>query len=624
VSQTRRIPALDGLRGLAVVAVVIYHAWPEVLPGGWIGVSVFFTLSGYLISGIVVREHELTGRSMAAFWRRRARRLLPAALATTVATVVAVGLIDSDALAGTAREGAAATAYVHNWWSAATTGGYWEIFDSTPRPLAHMWSLSIEEQVYLLWPLLLVALGLRRALGAGTVVVVIGVAVWWGSADAYYATPFRFAEVLAGALVAAVVIERPAFKIGGAPAAIAGLGLLAATATLSESDPIVAKGALLVVALAAAVVVGWARTSPVADRFLGDRVLRWLGTRSYAIYLFHWPVLVLLAAPPVVAIVVTLVLAEISGRLLEGPVRSGRLVARPLGVLGSVSAVAAVALLAVAAAAPGEVSDDQVAAAMAAQLATTTTTTTAVATTTTAALSPTAVDETTTTTTTEPPPTPYQLPADPIALLVGDSTGYVVEPAFKAWIEASGGSALPGANVSCSPLFSATEHDYWSTSGFGPFETPCRPEIVEGIDLVVLIDHGVVFMDHHNGHTDTWTDISQPDMYDAVSAEYQLLVAQTAAVGAHLILTTPPTPVIPEMLDERAESGDRRMAAYRQILLDTAASGEHVELVDIGPIIQANPDRYPRTDGLHLDPDTGAVNMIVDLLGPLVAFAPAE
>ncbi len=624
MSQTRRIPALDGLRGLAVVAVVIYHAWPEVLPGGWIGVSVFFTLSGYLISGIVVREHELTGRSMAAFWRRRARRLLPAALATTVATVVAVGLIDSDALAGTAREGAAATAYVHNWWSAATTGGYWEIFDSTPRPLAHMWSLSIEEQVYLLWPLLLVALGLRRALGAGTVVVVIGVAVWWGSADAYYATPFRFAEVLAGALVAAVVIERPAFKIGGAPAAIAGLGLLAATATLSESDPIVAKGALLVVALAAAVVVGWARTSPVADRFLGDRVLRWLGTRSYAIYLFHWPVLVLLAAPPVVAIVVTLVLAEISGRLLEGPVRSGRLVARPLGVLGSVSAVAAVALLAVAAAAPGEVSDDQVAAAMAAQLATTTTTTTAVATTTTAALSPTAVDETTTTTTTEPPPTPYQLPADPIALLVGDSTGYVVEPAFKAWIEASGGSALPGANVSCSPLFSATEHDYWSTSGFGPFETPCRPEIVEGIDLVVLIDHGVVFMDHHNGHTDTWTDISQPDMYDAVSAEYQLLVAQTAAVGAHLILTTPPTPVIPEMLDERAESGDRRMAAYRQILLDTAASGEHVELVDIGPIIQANPDRYPRTDGLHLDPDTGAVNMIVDLLGPLVAFAPAE
>ena len=624
MSQTRRIPALDGLRGLAVVAVVIYHAWPEVLPGGWIGVSVFFTLSGYLISGIVVREHELTGRSMAAFWRRRARRLLPAALATTVATVVAVGLIDSDALAGTAREGAAATAYVHNWWSAATTGGYWEIFDSTPRPLAHMWSLSIEEQVYLLWPLLLVALGLRRALGAGTVVVVIGVAVWWGSADAYYATPFRFAEVLAGALVAAVVIERPAFKIGGAPAAIAGLGLLAATATLSESDPIVAKGALLVVALAAAVVVGWARTSPVADRFLGDRVLRWLGTRSYAIYLFHWPVLVLLAAPPVVAIVVTLVLAEISGRLLEGPVRSGRLVARPLGVLGSVSAVAAVALLAVAAAAPGEVSDDQVAAAMAAQLATTTSTTTAVATTTTAALSPTAVDETTTTTTTEPPPTPYQLPADPIALLVGDSTGYVVEPAFKAWIEASGGSALPGANVSCSPLFSATEHDYWSTSGFGPFETPCRPEIVEGIDLVVLIDHGVVFMDHHNGHTDTWTDISQPDMYDAVSAEYQLLVAQTAAVGAHLILTTPPTPVIPEMLDERAESGDRRMAAYRQILLDTAASGEHVELVDIGPIIQANPDRYPRTDGLHLDPDTGAVNMIVDLLGPLVAFAPAE
>ena len=157
----RRSPALDGLRGLAVLAVVVYHAWPEVLPGGWIGVSVFFTLSGFLITRILLGDHVLAGASLASFWRRRARRLLPAALATITATVMAVVATGGE-VDDTVRAALAATLYVHNWWAAASADGYWEIFE-TPSPLAHMWSLAIEEQVYLVWPLLVLGLGGRRS-----------------------------------------------------------------------------------------------------------------------------------------------------------------------------------------------------------------------------------------------------------------------------------------------------------------------------------------------------------------------------------------------------------------------------------------------------------------------------
>ncbi|HJM36249.1 MAG TPA: hypothetical protein QF487_06960, partial [Acidimicrobiales bacterium] len=101
------------------------------------------------------------------------------------------------------------------------TGGYWEIFNSDPRPFAHLWSLSIEEQVYLFWPLLVVVFGLRRALMAGGVVIAIGLSLWWGNADAYFSTPFRFAEVFVGALLAYLVKNYSDFKVPGPLAGIA-------------------------------------------------------------------------------------------------------------------------------------------------------------------------------------------------------------------------------------------------------------------------------------------------------------------------------------------------------------------------------------------------------------------
>ena len=234
MNSVSRIFALDGVRGLAVLAVVIYHAWPSALPGGWIGVSVFFTLSGFLITQIVVRDHEMTRSSMALFWGRRARRLLPAVIATIVITVITVAVIDLDLLRGVSEEGIAAIFYVHNWWAISETGGYWEIFNSDPRPFAHLWSLSIEEQVYLFWPLLIILLGLRKALMAGVIVIAIGLFIWWGDADAYFATPVRFAEVFAGAVLAYVVKKNPQIQISGFLTSVAAGGLICLASTFSS------------------------------------------------------------------------------------------------------------------------------------------------------------------------------------------------------------------------------------------------------------------------------------------------------------------------------------------------------------------------------------------------------
>ena len=371
VTVRRRSPALDGLRGLAVLAVVVYHAWPEVLPGGWIGVSVFFTLSGFLITRILLGDHVLAGASLASFWRRRARRLLPAALATITATVMAVVATGGE-VDDTVRAALAATLYVHNWWAAASADGYWEIFE-TPSPLAHMWSLAVEEQVYLVWPLLVLGLGGRRALVAGAAVVVAGYAMWWDTADAYYATPVRFGEVLAGAAVAVALLHRPSLRVPTWAAGCSLGGVAVLVATLSEDDPWVARGVLVGLAGAAAIVVAWAVTDRrAADGLFGGLIMGWLGRRSYAIYLFHWPLLVLLDAPAPVAVATALGLAEVSHRLLEDPIRSGDRLRRPLLALGGATVLLASTLVVATIGSDGT-TEDEIAAATAAALVTKTT-----------------------------------------------------------------------------------------------------------------------------------------------------------------------------------------------------------------------------------------------------------
>jgi len=614
VTRAPRIAALDGLRGLAVVAVVIYHAWPSALPGGWIGVSVFFVLSGYLITGILLSA---PNRPLYDFWTRRARRLLPAAITTVAITVGAVAMTDAHSLAAAAREGLAATTYVHNWWSAANTGGYWEIFDSTPRPLAHMWSLSIEEQVYLVWPVLIVLLGVRRALVVGLLVVVAGMAVWWGSADAYFATPVRFAEVLAGAALAVALQRKPSTDVPAFAVALAGAVLVWWTFVLEESDQWVSTGALLVVAVASAVMIAGVVRPGRLGLVLATPPLVWLGQRSYAIYLFHWPLLVLLGAPPWVAVAATLALAELSHHVIEWPIRSARRLRRPLRTLGAVSAVLAVALIATAAAAPAPPSDAEIAASTVAALVAPTT----VPVPTTVPLTTRGVAVTTTTRA----PLPVHIASEPTAIIVGDSTGYTVQPAVEGWIGSVGGTVRPGAFVSCGPLFNERVGANWAGIAwtgeiFGPFDGGCRPAIDESVDLVLVIDHGVVLMDHLDVIRDKVTSIEQPEVLDLVRDEYERMIAAATVAEATVMIFTPPKTGYPRGEGD-TQPANVRLDLYRSMIDALAATNANVVVVDTGPVVESNPERYVRSDGLHLDSDTGAVNFIVDLVAPLILFA---
>src|SRR5690606_23039035 len=186
-ARGRRIEGLDGLRALAVAAVLIFHLRPETLPGGFLGVDVFFVVSGFLITTLLLRELA-TGRvDLARFWLRRARRLLPAVAAVVLVCVPAAWLVSSDLLVGIGRQVGGALTFTTNWLEIGAGTSY---FDTTaPQVFAHFWSLAVEEQFYLLWPLLLVALVAATATARTRARIALAAAVVSAAAMAVLHTP---------------------------------------------------------------------------------------------------------------------------------------------------------------------------------------------------------------------------------------------------------------------------------------------------------------------------------------------------------------------------------------------------------------------------------------------------
>ncbi|SHN48043.1 acyltransferase family protein [Cryptosporangium aurantiacum] len=346
-------PALDGLRAVAVVVVLLFHGGVSWLPGGWLGVDAFFVLSGYLITTLLLAEHERTGSiRLGAFWARRARRLLPALL-TVVATVLGCArwLVPPEELAALGPDALAALGYVANWRMLDRGDGY-AVLTSAPSPLQHTWSLALEEQFYLLWPLLVVgalALWSARALLVGTLVAAAASAGAMAllyvpdaePARAYYGSDTRAFGLLAGCALALVLSARR-YRPGHAarrrwsPAVLAAAGVLAAALLLLDDvGPALYRGGLLLVVLAVAAVISDAEREPdgLTARLLSVPPLPRIGRVSYELYLWHWPVFLALDSQRtgldglmllVARCAATIVLAELTFHFLSRPIRAGR------------------------------------------------------------------------------------------------------------------------------------------------------------------------------------------------------------------------------------------------------------------------------------------------------------
>jgi peptidoglycan/LPS O-acetylase OafA/YrhL len=342
------LPGLDGLRALAVLAVLLYHARPEWLPGGFLGVEVFFVISGFIITRALLQEWQETGRiELGAFWLRRARRLLPALFLLLAGVMAYASLFETDVVASLRADVLAALAYVTNWHLILGDQSYFASFEKPPM-LLHLWSLAIEEQFYLVWPLLLWALlPLLRKKGT-FVLVVAGIAASAGAmaamyepgADAsrlYYGADTRAAGLLCGAALAFLLsgsqlgatVRSPWLLTLVGAGAMGGLAY--ATYALTESASLLYQGGFLAVSLAtAALILGTTRRN-LLSRALGIAPLRWIGVRSYGIYLWHWPIF-LLTWPDQPSLEVlgaqfaaTVLIAALSYWLIETPIRQGAL-----------------------------------------------------------------------------------------------------------------------------------------------------------------------------------------------------------------------------------------------------------------------------------------------------------
>ena len=349
-------PHLDGLRTVAVYLVVLYHAGIGRFAGGFVGVDVFFVVSGYLVTQLLLRDLGTGGSiDLRRFYARRVRRLLPAAAVVLVVTAVVFTVVGSPAEWGDAEDAIRAAAlYVSNWFFLARATDYFAA-DIATNPVLHFWSLAVEEQFYVLWPLVLLGLHrLARRTSRPTRALQVAVAVGGAAsllaalrlADhhldrAYFGTDTRAYQLLAGALLAltpgAVARLRrlgPAWLVPAA--SVAALGALAVAATtFVDLDPI-QRGALVTVIAVVALATLDAAPSGIAARVLALPPVVYLGRISYGTYLWHWLVVIVLArevelghrATFAVTAVVATGLASLSFQVLEHPVRSWRVLDR--------------------------------------------------------------------------------------------------------------------------------------------------------------------------------------------------------------------------------------------------------------------------------------------------------
>ncbi len=629
------LPSLDGLRALAVIGVLLFHAGH--LRGGFLGVDLFFALSGFLITSLLLRDARSAGGiGLVAFWGRRFRRLLPAVLVLITACALWAWIWGSAAdLDGVKSDGPWALVYLANWHLIAESGGYWASF-AQPSMFDHLWSLAIEEQFYVLWPFVVLAVFSRTRRPERSIVwlCIVGIAasltvmvLLAGGGDptrVYMGTDTRAASILVGALAATATVRAGAVRVVGRlgrridvllAVLVIGIGWSWFVVDGASSE-VLYRGGMLVHSTACALVVLLLATSSGSrvGRGLSWRPLTVIGLLSYGLYLWHWPVYVVLDEArtgregwdlTVIRIAVAALLATGSYLLVESPIRFRATWARGRsGAIAFAGSMGAVALLLALLPAP----EREIATFDADELVASVTATTPppVATTpsTTPATTPGTVGPSVTATTTTQPATTTTLPPRQLvvdrALWTGDSVAYDLAPAVVGALEAGGwtmsNKAFPGERLIASD---------GTPSGIEAIreEITTRP-----VDAVI---HQLSVWDANQG-VDAQTR-ALTDLWGVVRAE-----------GAALVLVAPPV-----MPDDESNEGMARMQAIARDL-GRFAGGELVVL-DPGEVwgdevvIDLDGDGTPerKRDGIHLCP-SGAARFALWLAAELSEVATLE
>ncbi|HEX6422869.1 MAG TPA: acyltransferase family protein [Acidimicrobiales bacterium] len=635
------VAGFDGLRALGLLTILAYHHGIAAARGGIFTVSMFFTLSGFLIASLALVERSRTGAfSMSSFWERRVRRLLPAAVVTVVAIVALQHLFEVGSSSRFRGDLLGALAYVANWRLAYSGGDYASAF-SLEAPTQHFWSLAVEEQFYLAFPLAFVGLlalsrGRWRRVGA---VLGIGAAASFAAAWvtagrhgnsglAYYATYTRASEILVGVALAFAVQTRPARRVlaapGGAAAArwagVVGLvGLAVLWHKVGLADPFVFRGGTLLNATFTSLVV-LACVSPAPGRvagLLGTWPLRNLGKVSYGVYLFHWPLFLFLDHERtglgrwslfVVRVVVAIGLAALSYHVIERPFRSrgGRWSGRRLVATLALPVLAVVALVMVVPVHRSGATLDLAEAEL--------------------DFGPAFPDEVV-----------PAAGAAPVArvLLVGDSLSWSMLSGFETWNAAHPDQAM---HVDSYRAVACTLAESGIVRSLGRIEhptVPCRKFRDELPEMLAANDYDVVVLTM--GHKDLserqvggeWRHFGDPvfdewwrgqaaGLADILAAE-RAPVLWTSATRTRIIRPEDPS----RQWDDYGDNDPARVDRLNAIVADLVAERPGFQVTDVSGWLQSQPDGEGdtelRADGVHWFPE--ASDRLAEWLAPQIIEA---
>lgn len=363
-ARLRQVKGLDGLRGLAVIAVVLYHFFPSLLPGGYLGVDLFFVLSGFLITSLLVREFRTSGTiSLKDFWVRRFRRILPAAVSVLVMCTALVAWIGGDLAVGLRQQFLGTLFFVNNWTQIATSQSYFA--DNEIQVFAHYWSLAVEEQFYVFWPLLITGVFLISRRKPRRLPILVAAVLAIGSAVAmaliyvpgedptrvYYGTDTHAFGLLTGAVLSLLMTStksdpqadswaaagKAESRIAGIIGTVALIGYGVQLFLMPDDAEITYRGGLFLTSVLGVLMVwGVVREYGPMTPLFRTKVMRWFGQRSFSLYLWHWPVIMMLKALfegnqnsdkswilGLVAVPISLLLSEISYQFIENPFRRG-------------------------------------------------------------------------------------------------------------------------------------------------------------------------------------------------------------------------------------------------------------------------------------------------------------